>query len=127
METLDVEVRDMKPEVDDDPEDDGVVVATPLLDPLPDPDPEALALPDMADCVALLQALFERVGVALDDADEDIVEVGDPDVDEVRLASELAEDVGDDDINELFELLELAEELAVSADDDDDVPLGELL
>ena len=45
VEALDVVVRDMKPEVDDDPEDDGVVVAMPLLDPLPDPDPEALPSP----------------------------------------------------------------------------------
>jgi len=77
-------VRDMKPEVDDDPEDDGVVVATPLLDPLPDPDPEALALPDMADCVALPLALVVDVShaladvVLLDDDEDDVVTVAEP-------------------------------------------------
>ena len=127
VDALDVVVRDMKPEDDDDPEDDGVAVAIPLFDPVPDPDPEALALPDITDCVALLLALFEEVDVALDDADGDIVEVGAPDAVEVRLANELAEAVNVDDIDELFELLELADELAVPSDDDDVMPLGELL
>ena len=95
---LDVAVREAELDNDDDPEEDGVLVAVLLLDPLPDADPEALALPVMADGVALPLALLVEVGDALEDADGDAVDVGAPVAVDEGLLDELAEAVDDEDV-----------------------------